>query len=79
MADWQRRTFWAVVFVGIMTMASAISSFEVRIRVDANNQAWQKRLDALESEMTVLRNAKVAQDEFNAGEIRMWEKLQGRR
>lgn len=69
MADWQRRTFWAVV-VGfvlliVVTAAEAIAARNLRDEVSQRDAYIKKRLDALELDVSLLKRAKLGQDDFN--------------
>lgn len=86
---WLKRIMWvAVSGFGVLiclTGAQAYTSLTLRVKLDERDSAWQKRLDTLESQMTVLtrsvslmQQAKLKQDQFNAAVIKMLEEKNGR-
>jgi len=73
---WGKRIFWMTAIIALISGASAALNYGVRVKLDERDAIWKKRLDALESDVELLKRAKLGQDDFNAQVIRMLEKTE---
>ncbi len=75
-----RRILWVSIggFICLIALqiVQAATETGLRARLDQRDAVWKKRLDALELDVASLKRAKLAQDQMNEQEIRMWERLQ---
>lgn len=72
--DWGKRIFWMTAMIAVFTLASAVTSVTVRVKLDERDATWKRRLDALESDVALVKRRSIAQDDLNDRLITWMEK-----